>query len=85
MRRLRVPKSIVIIVTDPSTLRILVSPQVEALTKNGWKVSVMCGRGEVSNLRFDGEVQFFQINSLVRSINPIADLKCLFELFFILN
>jgi glycosyltransferase involved in cell wall biosynthesis len=81
MTRLRNPKSIVVIVTDPSTLRILVPPQVRALRESGWEVSVICGRGDVSLLRFDQSVEFFQVNSLVRSINPIADFRCLIKLF----
>lgn len=81
MTQLRNPKSIVVIVTDPSTLRILVSPQIKALLAGGWEVSVICGRGDISSLQFDQSVKVIQVDSLVRSINPITDLKCLVKLF----
>jgi glycosyltransferase involved in cell wall biosynthesis len=84
MKNPRNPKSIAVLVTDSSTLKILVSPQVKALRESGWEVSVICGRGDLSSLQFDPSVKVLQVNSLVRSINPIADLQCLFVLFLIL-
>jgi glycosyltransferase involved in cell wall biosynthesis len=84
MKKPRNPKSITVIVTDPSTLQILVTPQVNALRERGWEVSVICGPGDLSSLQFGSSVKVLQVNSLVRSINPMADLKCFFVLFLIM-
>ena len=81
MSQFKSPKSIVILVTDPSTLRILVTPQASALKSAGWNVHMICGSGDISNIETSESIRLFQIDSLVRKISLRKDLVSLFRLF----
>ena len=78
-------RSLLIIVTDPMTLKILVMPQIKALTKADWEVTVICGIGKSDQTLEHRDFKLYQLRSLVREISPLVDLLCIFQILRIVN
>jgi len=78
-------RSLLIVVTDPMTLKILVMPQIKALVEANWEVTVICGMGNDGLASEQSDFKLYQLRNLVREIKPLVDLLCIFQIFKIVK